>query len=59
MNDLTLKPVINRIDSLYEGQLSSSESLEAARNLTGFMGLLLECVKDNGIDLDDDAPTCN
>jgi hypothetical protein len=53
MSDPTLQPIINRINALYGGKLDPSESLEAALNLTGFMGLLLEIADENGGDLDD------
>lgn len=53
MKDPTLKPIANHIASLYRGELSQAESIEAARNLTGFVGLLLESAKENGVDLDD------
>jgi hypothetical protein len=49
----SLEPIAKQIASLYEGQLNDAESLEAARNLTGFVGLLLEIDRENRNSLDD------
>jgi hypothetical protein len=53
MTNPAFESIADEINALYEGQLTSSESLEAAGNLAGFVGLLLEIAMENGGSLDD------
>lgn len=55
MKDPTLKPITERIASLYEGTLNPPDTIEVARNLTGFVGLLLEIAKETEVELGEDA----